>query len=396
MNADERPDWPHRELIQRYALLAGAGGLLLCALGFFLDPEQFFESYLVAFNLVLALALGSLAIWMVHNLTGGFWGLVIQRWLEAASRTLPLVAVFFLPLLLGLNYLYPWTNPEGMHLPDDLHHHLKHKLAYLNVPFFVTRAVSYFAVWLVLMWIFNFWSAAQDRDPSSQRQRRLEALSGPGLVLYGLTMTFAAVDWVMSLEPLWYSTIFAAIIATGQLLPALALAVAGLAWLLPHNKSLAGVMTPQIWNDLGNMLLAFVMLWTYMSFSQLILIWSGNLKEEIPWYLIRSDGGWQWVGVLLAVFYFGLPFVLLMSRGVTRRPQRLARVAVALVVMSFVHQFWLVAPEFSHHHLAVHWLDLAALVGLVGIWAAVFLWQLRARPLLPVHDPLLREALHHA
>jgi hypothetical protein len=396
MNAAERPDWPHRELIQRYALIVGAVGLALCALGALIDPEQFFESYLVAFNLYLAVALGSLVIWMIHNLTGGFWGLVIQRWLEAASRTLPLVAVFFLPLLLGLGYLYPWTHPEDLDLPADLHHHLEHKLPYLNVPFFIIRAVIYFGVWLALMFIFNRWSALQDQDPDPRRQRRYEGLSGPGLALYGLTMTFAAVDWTMSLEPLWYSTIYGALIATGQLLPALALAVAGLVWLTPHNKSLADVMTPQIWNDLGNLLLAFVMLWTYMSFSQLILIWSGNLKEEIPWYLKRSDGGWQWVGVLLAVFYFSLPFLLLLSRGVTRRPPRLGRLCVALVVMSFVHQFWLVAPVFSPHHLAVHWLDLAALAGLGGIWAAVFLWQLRARPLLPVHDPLLEEALHHA
>jgi hypothetical protein len=416
MSSEPNNGWANVQRLQGTALLIGVVGLLLCAAGAvfdpvhyyqsneFANPRQFFHSYLIAFNFCLALTLGSLAIWMLHNLTGGWWGLVIRRWLEAATRTLPLMALFFVPIACGLAYLYIWVDPSDQSLSpfmftilpgQEIDELLEHKEAWLNVPFFLVRAAVYFACWLILAFALNRWSAAEDERPDPELARRAQMLSGPGLIIYGLTMTLAAVDWTMSLEPMWYSTIFGAIVATGQMLPALGLAILGTT-LLASRRPLADVVTPQIWNDLGNLLLAFVMLWTYMSFSQLLLIWSENLKEEIPWYVIRAEGGWQLVGILLAVFYFTLPFVLLLSRDIKRHPRRLAVVAGLLVVVSFVHQYWLVAPVTSPKQLSVHWMDLAALAGVGGIWLSVFLWQLRARPLVPVHDPLLAEALHHA
>jgi hypothetical protein len=222
----------------------------------------------------------------------------------------------------------------------------------------------------------------------------MRLLSGPGLVLYVLTVTFASVDWVMSLEPHWFSTIYGVMVIVGQLLATLAFAVV-VAALLVDAPPLADVMTPTHMHDLGNLMLAFVMLWAYMAFSQFLIIWSGNLPEEITWYLHRTQGGWQWVGLGLVLFYFALPFLLLLSRGIKQRVQRLAWIAGAILCMHVVELFWLVVPAFQPRGIAVHWLDVAALMGVGGLWIAVFVWQLKSRPLLPVHDPGLLGVTHH-
>jgi hypothetical protein len=397
MSTAPEHDVPSLQRIQRIALIVGAAGTALSLLGALLDATQFFRSYLVAFNCFLAVALGSLAVRMLHNLTGGRWGVILQRWLEAASRTLPLLLLFFVPVVLGVYHLYIWTDLDDPDVPTHLRELLEKKEFYLNLPFFLVRAAIYFAVWLVLAYLVNKWSGQLDRDPSPELAQRLEQISGPGLLLYGLTMTFAAIDWTMSLDPEWYSTIFGVLVATGQMLPAFALGVAGMAWLLTR-RAVSEQVEPQVWNDLGSLLLAFVMIWTYMSFAQLLLIWSGNLPEEIVWYERRATGGWQGVAVILAVFYFGLPFVILLSRNFKRDPARLLRLASGIVVVSVVYQFWLVAPApaFPPRRFSLHWLDVTTLAALGGFWVAVFIWQLQARPLLPVHDPLTAEAVHHA
>jgi hypothetical protein len=394
MSTTPQPDNPLLQRIQLIALITGAVGAALSALGAFIDPTQFFRSYLVAFNFCLALALGSLAIRLLINLTGGRWGIVIQRWLEAGSRTLPLLLLFFVGVFLGIYHLYSWTDVENPEFTEHVQELMKEKQFYLNVPFFLVRAVIYFAVWLTVAFFLNKWSAEQDLQPSEEVAGRLERLGGQGLVLYGITMTFAAVDWTMSLEPEWYSTIFGVLVATGQMLPGYAFAVAGMAWLLSRNSQ-SDRIDPQVWNDLGSLLLAFVMVWTYMSFAQLLLIWSGNLPEEIVWYDARATGGWQAVAVVLAVFYFGLPFVILLSRNFKRDPGRLMILAFAIVIVTIVHQFWLVAPAFSPKRFSLHWLDLTTLAALGGFWVAMFFWQLQARPLLPVHDPLVKETMQH-
>jgi len=385
MNTPRQLDWPNWQLLQRIALSVGCAGLVLCAAGAIFEPQQFFHSYLSAFTSWAGIALGSLALWMIHNLTGGSWGLVLRRFLEAATRTLPLLVLAFLPVAFALPHIYSWA---------DIHEH-NPRAHYLNVPFFLARTGFYFAAWLMLAFFLNRWSAQQDRISDPRPALRMQALSGPGLAIYGLTMTFTAVDWIMSLDPSWSSTIFGALVATGQMLPALGLAIALATW-FGTRPPLAEIATPDVWNDLGNLLLTFVMLWAYMMFSQLLIIWSGNLPEEISFYVIRSEGGWQWVGVMLAIFYFALPLVLLLSRDIKRKPERLRIVALAVVGMSFVHQFWMIAPVFSPRRFYLHWMDVTALAGLGGFWFSYFFWQLQARPLLPVHEPALEEAMSHA
>ncbi len=364
-------DW---SALQRWSLIAGLAGVVVSILGACFDPDQFFRSYLVAFSGFLALALGSMAVWMIHNLTGGRWGTLVRPYLEAASRTLPLLALAFVPVAIGLARIYSWAGAE--HTEE-----LGFRAQYLNVPFFLVRALVCFGCWLLTVLILCLGSRG-GRGTSP----RAAAFSGPGLVIYGLTMTVAAVDWLMSLEPDFASTIFGVIVTTSQMLPALGLAIAVATWMEPGRRTEGGTQKAEegsaqgeeVWNDLGNMLLTFVMLWTYMMFAQLLLVWSGNLPEEISWYLHRCEGGWQWIDVLLAGFYFALPFLLLLWRDVKRRPERLRLVALAVVVMSFVHEFWLVAPAYSPREFKIHWLDFTTLIGLGGIWLAYYSRQLLA------------------
>jgi hypothetical protein len=380
-----------RSRLQRPAALVGLAGLALCAVGLLLDPRQFFRSYLVAYLFGLGITLGGLGIVLLHHLTGGRWGQVLRPLLQAQAQTLPLGALLFVPLVFGLGDLYSWADPDVV-AHDE---HLRHKSQYLNVPFFLARAAGYFAAWAGLAYLEGTWSRQLEQTGDPRLARRLQYFSSAGLAVLGLTVTFAAVDWVMALEPEWYSSIFGVLVATGQVLAGFAFAVAVL--LLPAEvRSQGGAIEPDVLNDLGNLLLAFVMLWAYMSFSQFLIIWSGNLPEEVVWYLKRSQGGWAWVAGALAVFSFALPFLLLLSRAVKRDARRLAAVAGSVVAMSFVAYFWMIAPVFSPDRFRVHWLDLATLLALGGSWFAVFLWLWRGRPARPPRQPAHPEALEHA
>ena len=380
--------------MQRRAWLVGAAGVVLALLGVWLNLAQFFRAYLVAYLFWSGLSLGCLALLMLHHVVGGAWGAMIRRLLEAGTRTLPLMVVLFVPLLYGLTTLYSWARPEVV-AHDVL---LQHKSAYLNVPFFLQRAAAYFAIWLIVMFFLNHWSRQQERVAGAPQerhvQRRLRLLSAPGLMLYVLTVTFAAVDWVMSLEPHWYSTLYGVVILVGQMLAALALAIV-LITQLAEVPPVSTVLTPQHLHDLGNLLLAFVMLWAYIGFSQFLIIWSGNLPEEVPWYIHRTQGGWEWLGRLVLLLHFGLPFVVLLSRTSKRRAQVLGRLAAGLLGMHLLELFWLVLPAFSPSTLVIHWLDVGLPIGMGGLWMAVFVWQLQRRSLLPLHDPRLQEVVHH-
>jgi hypothetical protein len=364
------------------ALLTGIVGLAITALGLFVSPSQFFRSYLWAFLFWLGIGLGCLPLLMLYHLVGGAWGFMIRRIIESGTRTLPVLAVFFLPILFGIGHLYEWSQPDKIAQSEVL----RLKGPYLNVPFWVMRAVFYFGIWLLYAYRLNKVSALQDETADAALPDRLQRLSGPGLIAYGLTITFAAFDWAMSLEPQWYSTIYGMLWIVSQALSSLAFAIAVLA-LLSDRFPLSKLSLPESLHDLGNLLLAFVMLWAYLSFSQFLIIWSGNLPEEIHWYLSRIRHGWEWVAAALIAFHFFVPFFLLLARSKKRHVSWIAAIAVLVLLMRVVDTYWIITPAFYGNHITVHWLDFFALVGIGGIWLAAYARQLAAMPLLPLHDP---------
>lgn len=388
----EDPNLP--AAVSRFARPAFAVGVLALLGGAawgFTDPQQFFRSYLLAFIFWNGLAIGSLAVLMIQYLTGGAWGIAIRRELEAATRTLPLTAAAFVPLLFGLHRLYEWTHADAV-AHDEL---LRKKTLYLNVPFFVARATLAFAAWMLVAYLLNKWSREQDlATDHGELDRRLQLLSGGGLVVYALTTTWTSVDWVMSLEPRWYSTMYGVLYMVGHALGALALGSIAVVLLSPYEP-VASFLSGRHRHDLGKMMFAFTMIWAYVAFSQYLIVWSGNLPEEIVWYLARFRGGWGWVGAAVVILHFVVPFLLLLSRQANRNPRLLAGAAGLLLFMRFVDISWLILPAFSRGAFRIHALDLILPVGLGGLWLANFARNLLTRPLLPVHDPGFEEALAH-
>jgi hypothetical protein len=391
---------PALDRYQRIALMVGVGALLLCGIGAFISPAEFFRSYLLAYAFWIGIALGCLSIVMIQHLSGGAWGLVIRRVLESATRTFPLWVVLFLPLVLGMSSIWIWADHEALSNDHKLHEIVQHKAAYLNVPFFLVRAAFYFAVWLGLSYFLNRWSREQDETGEKSIQRRLQNLSGPGLILVGGTVTFASVDWLMSLDPHWFSTIFGILVLGGQALSAMAFVITVM-FLLSNHKPMSDVLTPKHFHDLGKLLLAFVMLWAYFSFSQFLIIWSGNLPEETTWYLSRLSGSWKVVAGLLILLHFALPFLLLLPRSFNRNARVLSLVAWLILVVRYVDMFWLIGPsghDSEGKHLPglhVSWMDFVAPIGLGGVWLWFFIWQLKQRPLMPINDPGLAQAMSH-
>lgn len=392
---------PEASRYQQLALIVGLVFTLILALGFFLGPrEMFFRSYLLGYVFWIGIALGCLAILMLQHLSGGGWGLVIRRVLESGTRTLPLMAVLFVPIIFGMGHLYEWTHlsemANGKTLEEKhLYEMLLHKSKYLNVTGFLLRTLLYFVIWGALVYLLNLWSREQDRTAEQRFTKRLQAISGPGLVLFVLTVTFASVDWVMSLDPEWFSTIFGLLFVAAWTLSSFAFVIAVMA-LLSARAPLLGVVAPRHFHDLGKLLLAFVMVWAYFSFSQFLIIWSGNIPEETRWYLYRMRGGWSLVAVALVIFHFALPFLLLLSRDLKRNARRLAMVAGLVLLMRLVDLFWLIAPKFSKGDFHLSWTDVVAPIGIGGLWIAFFLWQLKQRPLIPFNDPQLPEVLEAA
>jgi hypothetical protein len=381
---------PQFDRARRAALITGLLGLATSIPGIVRDPHQFYRSYLLAFVFWIGIPLGCMALVMMHHLTGGRWGFLVRRALEAGTRTLWVMGIFFVPLLLGMSQVYTWAWPGATSNPV-----FEQKRFYLNEPFFAARAVAYFAIWIGLAWLLNRWASEQDRTGEARVSKRLEGLSGPGLILWGLAVTFSSVDWIMSLEPTWFSTIYGMMIMVAEVLSALAFVVL-VTRRLADREPLKQVASPQGFNDLGNLLLAFVMLWAYLSFSQFLIIWSGNLPEEITWYLSRARGSWAVLAIVLIIFHFAIPFLLLLSRDLKRRPGALSRVAGLLVALTLVDMFWLVVPAFESAGPRVHWTNLTLTIGIGGVWLWAFFTQLEARPLLPLHDPELVEILEHA
>ncbi|MGH9803734.1 MAG: hypothetical protein ACRD4D_01080 [Candidatus Acidiferrales bacterium] len=379
---------PYLERLQRRALVVGVAALGLSAVGFFTAPDDFFRSYLLGYFFWTGIALGSLALLLLHHIFGAGWGFVIQRPLEAAARTVALLAVLFLPLLAGMHSLYEWSHAEAV-AADPV---LQQKSAYLNAGFFAARVVFYFLAWLGIAHLLSRWSRQLDSSGDAKLVNRLRNAGPPGLLVYGLTATFASVDWVMSLDPHWFSTMFGLMLIAGQVLSALAFVTLVTA-LLRQHQPLAGVLRPEHLHDHGTLMFAFVMIWAYLSFSQFLIIWSGNVPETITWYHSRSAGGWETLALGLVALHFALPFALLLSRYNKRRADILAGVAGLLLVMRLADLFWIMMPTFHPQGLRLHWLDPVVTIGIGGVWLAFYFYQLKGRPLIPQKDPRMVEAL---
>ncbi len=363
-----------------------------------LTLQEILRAYLVGYIYWMAIAMGCMALLMMHHLTGGWWGYPIRRMLEAGSRMFGVMAVLFVPILAGMwmKILYPW-NPAPAEMLDNPNY--KFKMAYLTPQNFTIRAVIYFAVLLILAYFLNKWSREQDATGDLAAvvlKDRMVAISGPGIIVWGLVLTFAMIDWVMSLEPKWFSTIYGMIFMIVSALTALSFIIFNLRR-MSDEEPYRGTVTPQQYNDLGNFMLTFTMLWAYLNFSQFLIIYAGNMKDEIPWYMSRALGPWAAVAVVLIVLHFGLPFLLLLQRNVKRRVERLSLVAAMMLVLSMVDVYWLIVPAYEPDHVrfGAMLLDVVFLVLIGAIWVAAYFWQLKRMPLLPRHDPRFEGVLDH-
>jgi hypothetical protein len=378
--------------LQQRAFIVGVIALVIALYGAVRAPELFYRSYLMSFMLVLGLAVGSLGLLMLQHLVNGHWGIIIRRSLESATRTLPLIAALFLPIVFfGMKYLYSaWLDPEELR-KEPLS---QFQQAYLTAGRFQVRALIYFIIWLALMVIFNSLSKQQDANREDRAlRRRLIVLAGPGIILYVFVMTFAAIDWVMSLSPHWASTIYGFLFVAGQLISSMSLMIAVVV-LLARSEPFASVLQQRHLHDLGKLLLAFVMLWAYFDFSQLLIIWSGNQPEEISFYRTRLYGAWGVVAVIVVIFHFFVPFFLLLSRDLKRDAKVLPKIAIWLIFMRLVDLFWMTRPEFTSRAVPT-WLDVVLPIAFGGLWLGLFAFNLKQMPLLPLGDPKLAEAIEH-
>ena len=376
MNTPYAPPAADIDVPRSGALIVAGIGLVGCAIGFYMNSEQFYRSWLIAYLLFLGITLGSMALVMIQHLSGGAWG-VFRRILEASSRTLLLLIVLFIPVLVGMTSLYPWT--DSMLVQGDPI--LKQKAPYLNK-----------------------WSQRQDAGDVAINTS-IQRLSGAGLVFYALTVTFAGIDWIMSLNPHWYSTLFGFLMMGGQGLAALAFTIIVAAFLF-RREPMSRLLKPQHFSDLGKLMFAFVMLYAYFNFSQYMLTFAANLTEEIPYMTARIRNGWQYLALFLTIFHFAVPWFLLLSRNLKRNADRLVVIALWMIFMRFADIYMLVSPEFAadgrnlhavagEHasHFFIYWTDLAAPLAIGGLWVWMFFTQLKQRPLFAAGDPYLREAL---
>jgi hypothetical protein len=381
--------------LQKVGLFVGGVALLMAIFGAMRSPADFYHSYIFSYMLIMGLTVGSLGLLMLQHLTGGIWGIVIRRPLEAASRNLWLMLVLFVPIVLGMKHLYSGNGEETgwLNSPKEGEHALTSwQQGYLTSGGFLTRAVIYFVIWIALMLIFNKWSKEQDQQTDGEGlKQKLKKLAAPGVILYILAMTFAAIDWVMSLSPRWASTIYGFLFVAGQAISAMALMIAVIV-LLSGSEPFSTIIKKRHLHDLAKLLFTFNMLWAYFAFSQLLIIWSGNQPEEITFYHSRLNGQWGVVAVIVLLFSFAIPFLLLLSRDVKRTASVVSKIAVWMIFMRLVDLYWMTRPEFTSRALPT-WLDLVVPIALVGLWLGFFAMNLKQRPLLPLGDPNLSEAL---
>jgi len=386
---------PVVKTLSRQLLIVGAVFAVVSAWLAYSSPKTFFPAYLLGFMDWLGVALGSMAIIMIRHLTGGGWGVVIRRLQGAAMRTLPLLTILFIPIALGMKHLYIWAKPLDQVTDKHLHDHLVDiTKTYLTPSGFVYRAIFYFAIWNLLSFLLSKWSKEGDSPSTRDNTQRFKTVSGPGLILYGFTISFAAIDWVMSLDPSWISTIFGLIILIGEVLSAMCFAVV-IERILFNYKPMSEMLKPDFVHDHGKWMLTFVMVWAYFNFSQWLIIWAGNLPTEITFYLRRLSNGWGYIGLALALFHFAVPFAILLSRSLKRDIRKLVWVAVWLLFMRWLDLLWIIEPNFSNT-LRVTLADIVVSIAIGCLWMAYFFRNLASLPLLPAYDTSAEEVLQPA
>ncbi|MFZ0807707.1 MAG: hypothetical protein WAN03_16050 [Candidatus Sulfotelmatobacter sp.] len=394
MQLDLTPPPVVKTIAQRSLIVGVVFGIAAVVLAY-TRPEEFYRGYLLGFMCWLGVALGSMAILMIRHLTGGGWGMVIRRILGAAMRTLPLLALLFIPVILGIHHLYIWAQPLDRVADKHLREHLEDiTKTYLTTNGFIIRAIIYFAIWNLSSFLLSHWSRQTDCAGHPDNTQKFKAVAGPGLILYAFTISFAAIDWVMSLDPSWISTIFGLIILIGELLSAMCFAVV-IERILFNYKPMSEMLKPDFVHDHGKWMTTFIMVWAYFSFSQWLIIWAGNLPAEISFYLKRLTGGWGEIGLFLALFHFCVPFAILLSRQFKRNIRKLVWVAIWLMLMRYVDLFWIIEPNFSKT-LNLTIADIVVPIAIGGFWLAFFFRNLGSLPLLPAYDPSAGEVLHPA
>jgi hypothetical protein len=367
--------------------------LLLTFIGMAVSPQRALLAYLIAYVFWLGMALGTAALVMANHASGARWNVTVRRFSETAGATVPLFIVLFVPLLIGAKQLWVWVAPGPV--PKEVGELIEHKRPYLNMGFFIVRAAIYFAVWTLLGWSLRAWSVRQDEDGNPVYTARARWWSPVGVLLFVLTFTFASFDWMLSLQPTFYSTIFGLYICAGAFVGSLALLCLVITGVRSSGSPLAALISVDHQHNASKLMLAFIAFWAYMAFSQYMLIWVGNLPEEVTWITIRSRGPWRPIGILLVVGHFLVPFFLLLSRDLKRSPPALAAVAAWVIVIHYIDLYWVVMPAGSESHLGLHWTHLTAFVGVGGLCAAAALLLFGAARPVPVRDPFLDDALRY-
>ena len=385
---------PKAASVERIAGVIGGLGALLCLAGFFYNRAQFFQSYLFAFLYWGGFTIGGLGILVLNHTVGGRWGVTSRRYLEAAMRTLPFLAVMFVILLIGMKDIYPWTHIDTVANPIS-QAILRHKAPYLNVPFFIVRAIIYFAIWMFWGYRVYRMSDRQDQTGDPTLSVRMRQFCAPGCLIVTLTATFAYIDWLLSADAQFFSTIYGAMLLFGDVLQTFALVITVLI-LTSKGDRFGGRINSVVLHDLGNLMFTFTIFWTYLSVSQLIIVWPANLPQELNWYLVRVRGGWTVLAAMISLVMFLIPFLGLLSQDRKRDPNRLIRVAVWILCARAIDLFWITEPTFRTNGFAIYWTDFAAFIGVGGIWVYLFLGQLRRRPLLPLRDSRVMTPLPEA
>jgi hypothetical protein len=368
--------------------LLGFVGASVVASGTDGGTDYLLQTYLVSFAFFLSLSLGGLFFVMLQHVTRAGWSVVVRRIAEVIATNVWLMVLLAVPIVVGLDHLYHWAHP-GIADHDPV---IAAKIGFLNPSFFITRLIVYFVIWSVLAWFFYRTSVAQDASRDVALTRRMEVLAAPGIVLFALSLNFAAFDLLMSLDPHWFSTIYGVYYFSASVLLFFAVMPKILVWLQMHGL-LKDAVTVEHYHDIGKFMFAFIVFWAYIAFSQYMLIWYGNVPEETEWFLKRQTGGWTAISLTLLFGHFVLPFLMLISRRVKRRPLPLAVIGVYVAVMCWVDMYWLVIPEFSPGVARFGLLDVLVYLGMAGIYSAVLVWRLGRASLVPEGDPRLKESL---